>query len=329
MPSLPLSEVVTETPSEPAQSPSPSLYVEPNDPFTDPAESVGPDLAAEISQQLWLAPVVGLRGNSQGLVLDLLKPLEPPMASDTELSDDQQAEIPDIVRRVIYVFTDESTAQRQGRPAGLLRCEWTDRELLVLRSAAGQSDLFDLLRSIVPDWPEVESDESMTTYDRESTQPRPSDLSPQLQTEFDTLGRDVSQRVDLLPEITTFRLRFFDGGGWQDRWDSQQQKSLPVAVELRFELAPLEPREDQVVEIDPVTGEPLEPEEAPPLPEEPADTPVEPLDPSLMSAQSQSLLQQDQRVVLFLQPPQGSSSLAEPSEANDLGSSAGFDEGPP
>jgi prepilin-type N-terminal cleavage/methylation domain-containing protein len=322
-----------ELPSQGALEPAIGLArpigLEPIDPLTDPAETAGPDLAAEISQQLWLSPAVGLRGNAQGLVVDVLKPLEPPTVSITVPTNDQQVEIPDIVRRVVYVFVDKPTAQRQGRPAGLLRCEWTDRELLLLRSAAGQSDLFDLLRNLVPDWPEVETDQRMSKFGLAPTTPRLADLGPQLQTGLDQLKRQVSQRVDLLPEITAFRLRYFDGGGWQDRWDSRQKKSLPVAVELRFEVAPLEPPEAEANEIDPVTGEPLEPEESLLTEQEPTEAPVEPLDPRLMSAQSQMMQQQDERLVLFLHPPTGPPPPAESTEEDSFGFSAGFDEGPP
>ena len=290
--------------------------------FADATDGAGPDVTLEIVQEQWCLPVVGLRGNSRGLVLDVLQPLETPTALPESGTDDQQAAIPDVVRRVIYVFTPEDQALRQGRPAGLLRCEWTERELLVLRQAAGASDLLALLETLVPDWPVAENDPQAMPAEFELTEAVPrAARSPG--SELELSGAEVGQRVDLVPEITAFRLRYYDGGGWQDRWDSQQQKSLPVAVELRFDAAEVTPQQRAAAEIDPVTGEPVPETSLSKLTEESDADLEEPMDPRQMSAQTQRQRPQGQRVVIFLRLPEGmSQSPAEPSPADEFDATA-------
>jgi hypothetical protein len=48
---------------------------------------------------------------------------------------------------------------------------------------------------------------------------------------------------DEVPEVVWFALRYFDGTAWSESWNSQAQGSLPVAVELRFELEVTDPAE--------------------------------------------------------------------------------------
>ena len=314
--SVPAANDNTDTP--PAST---SLFSEQADPLDalnplDPLDaagmsSLGPDLAAELAQEVWLQPAIGLRGNARGLVLDALQPLEPAMATTSEssdvreLRDEQQAPPPDVVRRVIYLFTDEATSLRQGRPPGLLRCEWTERELLTLQTIAAGGDLYILLENLVADWPVVEATGTNTGPMASESLRDPLDLNRQASAEMEQVTTHIEQRVDLLPEISAFRLRYFDGGGWRDRWDSRQEQMLPVAIELRFDVQRLEPVEDENLEIDPVTGEPREERESPLRTEEPIDDLAEPMDPRQMSVQTQMLLQQerDQRVIIFLQAP--------------------------
>ena len=189
----------------------------------DPTSAIGPDLAAEITDELWLQPAIGLRGNARGLVLDRLVPMEHPLSPIESDTGDLQTPVPDVVRRVIYVFTDEATSLRQGRPAGLLRCEWTEQELLVLQSAAGGGDLFSLLEMLMPDWPIVEATEALSDWTEPAAAERNQDPGRTSSTELEQLTAEITQRVDLVPEMTAFRLRFYGDGGWQDRWDSRQQ----------------------------------------------------------------------------------------------------------
>ena len=40
---------------------------------------------------------------------------------------------------------------------------------------------------------------------------------------------------DLIPEIESWRFRYFDGG-WRDRWDSSWHRRLPKAIEISFDM---------------------------------------------------------------------------------------------
>ena len=42
--------------------------------------------------------------------------------------------------------------------------------------------------------------------------------------------------VDEIPEVTNFRLRYFDGTAWTSSWDSDSRDGIPIAVEVHFEL---------------------------------------------------------------------------------------------
>lgn len=45
---------------------------------------------------------------------------------------------------------------------------------------------------------------------------------------------------DVIPEVIQAEFRYYDGSSWQSSWNSRTSGSLPVAVELRFVLRPLE-----------------------------------------------------------------------------------------
>jgi hypothetical protein len=49
---------------------------------------------------------------------------------------------------------------------------------------------------------------------------------------------------DFIPEVTWLEFRYFNGSSWTDSWDSSRAKRLPVAVEIRFEVAEVEPVEE-------------------------------------------------------------------------------------
>ncbi|MCA9214380.1 MAG: hypothetical protein KDB27_15015, partial [Planctomycetales bacterium] len=50
------------------------------------------------------------------------------------------------------------------------------------------------------------------------------------------LDGNFGNRVDYIPEVKSFRLRFYDGESWTDRWDAKQRRRLPMTVELSFEI---------------------------------------------------------------------------------------------
>ena len=50
------------------------------------------------------------------------------------------------------------------------------------------------------------------------------------------LGKSAPIRVDRMPEVTRFELRYFDGRTWRADWDSRLEGRLPIAVEVSFDL---------------------------------------------------------------------------------------------
>jgi hypothetical protein len=49
---------------------------------------------------------------------------------------------------------------------------------------------------------------------------------------------------DFIPEVSWLEFRYFSGSSWTDAWDSSRSRRLPVAVEIRFELAEVKPVEE-------------------------------------------------------------------------------------
>ena len=200
-------------------------------PFSDPDPlllSDGSDEPALPSTD-WLRSVVGLEGTSSSLTLDVIasKPVHVPSQS----MDPNRPSIPDSIRRVVYLFSSPSTATRSGRPPGLIRCEWTAEELLAISTLeSAESDMCEVLRRLrVPGLP-------IQDPPLQSTATGPDVAGPASGQFQESIGGDVEQRVDYVPELKAFRLRYFDGQVWSDRWSAEQQGTLPVAVELHLEL---------------------------------------------------------------------------------------------
>lgn len=198
------------------------------------------------------------------------------MATDTsmsvgsgfgQLAGGETAEIPEVTRRVVYLFTDPDTGARAGRPAGLIRCELTNRQITSIRlTASDRMDLFVLLQPVLgtpllPGSPDTstptENGLGAEGMQGNNTTGLPAagsfnasgNLAGARADDTMSSGADVagqlnalanpapSMQADHLPEIVSFRLRYFDGESWQSSWDSRERRELPVAVEMRFRLA--------------------------------------------------------------------------------------------
>ncbi len=116
-----------------------------------------------------------------------------------------------------------------------------------------------------------------------------------------TTAGPLAEHLDYLPEVATFRLRYYDNGGWQDEWDSRQQGGrLPVAIEMRFQLAAELPAPDASPDTEPgVPGE--TPRATASLETAMPAEPLEPGDDSLRSAQTRP--PQDHRYVILVSSP--------------------------
>lgn len=62
-------------------------------------------------------------------------------------------------------------------------------------------------------------------------------LDPQMLYEPGTMF-PPQQRATWVTEVVGLRFRYFDGKSWSSSWNSLQRKSLPVAVEVTFQLQP-------------------------------------------------------------------------------------------
>lgn len=59
--------------------------------------------------------------------------------------------------------------------------------------------------------------------------------------------KEIDERLDdgsilLAPEVVGLEFRYFDGSIWTSQWDSITRESLPAAVEVRLQIASLDPR---------------------------------------------------------------------------------------
>ena len=81
---------------------------------------------------------------------------------------------------------------------------------------------------------------------------------------------------DFVPEVSRLRFRYFDGRAWRSRWDSRQQKKLPAAIEIAFELEDPEKRQRDLMKNLDASGSKLplsDPAEIADRPESEPDSP--------------------------------------------------------
>ena len=253
----------------------------------------------------WLATEILFVGTQQGLIFDVT----PPASSGDRRpwgADINRAELPDVHQRVIYLFSDPRTAYVKDRPAGLVRCLLTNRQLTLVRHfGTGNQDLLTILmpalQELVPpsmvDHPLLRSS-NLVPADSDAELNSPRDLRVQ----FSDLHRriEVHRSLDYAPEVATWSFRYFGGGQWRNSWDSREEKTIPVAVELRFQLAHeikpigISDAEVDATEFHDATNEALEMEALDLV------DPLEPVDDEIMSAQTQPV--EDHRYLVYLRP---------------------------
>ena len=255
----------------------------------------------------WLATEILFVGTRHGLIFDVTPPASPGDRWALGREPDMNwAELPDIHQRVIYLFSDPRTAYVKDQPAGLVRCLLTNRQLTLVRHfGTGNQDLLTILmpalEELVPpsvaDNPLLRSSRIVRTgIDAELESPR------DMRVQFSDLHRriEVHRSLDYAPEVATWSFRYFGGGQWRNTWDSREEKTIPVAVELRFQLAhEIKPIGISDAEVD-ATGFPDASNEA--LEMEALDLvdPLEPVDDEIMSAQTKPV--EDHRYLVYLRP---------------------------
>ena len=204
--------------------------------------SIDGDVIYDLTQRLWSEQDVVMKANAYSLVLDHPQRAEP----RRELRVQQHADPnhhdfrppSELLYRTVYVFIDRQEALSKGFPPGLLRVTLLPHELERIRKDA-KSDMFQIIEGAKPD---LFKKTEFTDQWRDDESKFKDARTTALEELNRSLGRthlldhNFANRVDYIPEIKSFRLRFFDGTRWTDRWDVKQQRRLPQTVELSFEI---------------------------------------------------------------------------------------------
>ena len=203
--------------------------------------SVDGDVIFALSNELWMQSDVALYGNSYGLVMD--HTFRPQPKRDFRMSQKQSEGAieptppTEVLSRTVYLFVDREEALVKGLPPGLLRITLLPKELERIRQDS-TTDLFQVVQHVKP---ELFKQTEFTLAWQDDTQVKDA-RTIALEELNRSLGRshlfehDFTNRIDYVPEVESFRLRFFDGESWSDQWDAKRTKALPVAVELSFEI---------------------------------------------------------------------------------------------
>ena len=204
----------------------------------------------------------GLLGNSDSLRIDVLQPVWPAkvaygLAGSAELSGYGQGagprvpELRTIFYRLVSAPAEEYSEEPTGAIGGLGSGDYA-------AGAAGKSGLvrweLDFETPVDP--------ETLALVEELG-------LDPQVLYEPGTL-LPSQQQATWVTEVVGLRFRYFDGKSWSSSWNSLQRKSLPVAVEVSFQLQPLErpfvprpvePQPAELAQVDPFQQPDLLPEE--------------------------------------------------------------------
>ncbi|MCA9168683.1 MAG: hypothetical protein KDB23_13505 [Planctomycetales bacterium] len=303
--------------------------------------------ADPIATGLWKSADRIFLGTPQSVQFDVLSPAMPGRSSPpSEPPNLEDAAIPDVVRRVVYVFTDPALAFADDRAPGLLRGEFTTRQLLDFAMRGAETD--DLLTFVRPTLEKLAPEalappvgferqtpasESLGQFEQTPTSPMDDGDSPndaQLNMNADEVSNEpppddpqgLLQHIDYAPEVATFLLRYYDGSSWATEWDSRQQQGRwPVAVELRFQLQHELPQVEGDATEGPdgtngVTG--AENMRMPPAGlagGSGAANPLEPMEDELRSAQTQPL--NDHRYLIVLEQREFAPTTSDDQEAED------------
>ena len=220
----------------------------------DSSEGMQTTLAFEITDENWHDAELEFFGNSHGLILQsrFVESATIP-GHDLEQSEHQLGfanPTPESVKRTIYFYLDPEDARTHGYPSGLFRMEFSNAQLHSLPDQM-DSDLFGLLEILKPEFffePENGMLQSKEPFEEQEL--IPTELSEHQLREEENRLKNLQRKIDFVPEVKAFRLRYYDGRSWASRWDARGANGLPVAVEVSFEI------EDAIEEDEPeVRGE--------------------------------------------------------------------------
>ena len=198
----------------------------------DPVASVtyqpaSPDIGSTAAPQR-----VGLVGTQNSLVLDVIVPVDPYVYASTERieSSDAVASAPTRVpelQRISYTFHGPDLLDPASPNSGLVRRQQKWEEAYAVGSPSARQGVPQLRPSADVD---VADFSPWTTVDERPVDDRRSSQTDEPRADM------VDQPIDRIPEVVDFQLRYFDGFAWRSQWNSRREKSLPVAVQVQFDL---------------------------------------------------------------------------------------------
>ena len=200
--------------------------------FTIDSASLG---GGSITSSRW----VGLVGTPTSLVLDVVVPVDPFVLVGDQSDDSSEtlrptrSRVPEL-QRITYTFSGPNplvVADSSLSASALVRCQSTWEQAY---AAAPQSEMPGSSEPLAGVQTDTADFVPWDAVDDEFA----SDL---LSTQNDKNQTTVAMSepiVDRIPEVINFQLRYFDGAAWLTQWDSSRARSLPVAVEVQFDLQP-------------------------------------------------------------------------------------------
>lgn len=187
---------------------------------------------------------VGLVGTSTSLVLDVIVPIDPYVYVGVESDDVSEAlpttfsRVPEL-QRVTYTFTGTSalltdtslspTSSASTSSSGLVRRQSTWEQAFAASSRTDASPSSSLSTASQADSEEFAAWDTIDEALTDDLPTSPGDGTQSAVAENEPI-------VDEIPEVTNFQIRYFDGAVWLSQWNSRREKSLPVAIEIQFDL---------------------------------------------------------------------------------------------
>jgi prepilin-type N-terminal cleavage/methylation domain-containing protein len=185
------------------------------------------------------AQPVGLVGSQYSLQLDVMVPVDPYLLPAGEEADDTQSvrhvysRVPEL-QRISYTAHGPDLSSPTLQSSGLVRRQGTWERAFAIGPAA-TAGAPPTQRSDVG-----LSDIGASAGDFGTSPPEGDRISSVSGRQSQVVVAGQTETVDSIPEVANFQLRYFDGTVWRTRWNSREEESLPVAVEVLFDLLPPE-----------------------------------------------------------------------------------------
>lgn len=270
-------------------------------------DSMQSNLAFEITDDKWHDPQIEFFGNAHGLIVQsqIVDGDSVPIQELEQLDHENNFAnpTPNTLKRTIYFYLDDEDAKTHGFPNGLLRMEFTAAQLHALPQQM-DSNLFGLIEMLQPEWFQEPENAQLPHEDQHAiSENLAEEFSEHELREEENRFKNLKRKIDFLPEVKAFRLRYYDGFAWQSTWDAGLAQSLPVAVEVSFDIE-LRHAEQELVnpsEMDAVDAAILENEQASREANDDLGEMAMGLDDEIRSSQTMDIVPPN-RFLIFLRP---------------------------